>query len=975
MIERENKYAGHVLGLIPINSLDERLQEQVLAQGELLEFKKKKTLFESGTRDPYTFYLLDGELELVAKGAAPMRMTGGDNNANRALAQLQPRRYTAKALSPVTVFRIERAVLDHILSDEQLLEEGSGIVEVAELEDDDDGGDWMTRLISSELFTRLPHDNIQQFFAELEAVELKAGEVIVEQGTPGDYLYIVAEGKAAVTRRAPGAGEELQLAVLKEGDSFGEEALISNSPRNASVKMLSDGFVMRLPKSSFEKLVSNPTLKAVPYSEACKLVEQGATWLDVRFKDEHEANAIEGSRNIPLNLMRVEAVKLDKSKSYVVYCDSGARSSTAAFLLARQGIDASYLAGGLARTPLGEGMPSADAEAKTGAADDDSFEMVAGGGDAGEEPAEAPVSAKPAAAKDDAKSPPAKAAPPAPPAKGKARAEPDKPAPAPGKADDEQATIRGELTRIKTERDKIAVKAKQAVDAAKELKRRHDEQVKAIEEEKNRREALENELAAVKADLERNAGMEQARLESDLEHANKKLEELQAEKDQLQARLKAGEEESKKLAARIEEFETIRVNEEVEFQNRLQTLNDELTAQKSHAEKSELEVKELRAQLKEVQAGADKLMSTQELQQADIERAMKEAGTDIEAERSKIAAERAELEEFKQSQQKTEAQLNKEKAALEREAAKLKERAESLDNREMGIEELRGSVESEVARRQESLAKAEAELAGEKANWKQQVEQAIVKERKRMEAALAKYREEAGENARKLAQELAEQQVAEARAEFEAEAVEIRAQAEAEIEEVRGDLKGLAANAGSQAESLVAQVRAEYETRLAEQEALLEDERARLENENVRLREALADARRSGAPGAEPPALEIPVPAATPAAPAPPAAPAAESAAAEPDLTIEGPDLEIVDHEPAAPAPMAKAPAQEVPTIDLGEDDELPELDTELDTDTETETESRGGPADDRERVLTPAQLADIRRKMQEKMKSVKKSA
>ncbi|MDX1514390.1 MAG: cyclic nucleotide-binding domain-containing protein, partial [Gammaproteobacteria bacterium] len=349
MIERDNKFAGNVLALVPINSLDDRLKEQVLAQGELLEFKKKKTIFEAGTRDPYTFYLLEGELELIAKGAAPMRMVGGDNNANRALAQLQPRRYTAKALTPVTLFRIERAVLDHILSDEQVLEEGSGIVEVEELEDDDDEGDWMTRLISSELFTRLPHENIQQFFAELEAVEVEPGEVVVEQGTPGDFLYIVAEGKAAVTRRAPGSGQELQLAILKEGDSFGEEALISNSPRNASVKMMTGGFVMRLPKPSFEKLVSNPTLKAIPYSEACKLAEGGAVWLDVRFPDEHQAKAIEGSKNVPLNLMRVEASKLDKSKSYIVYCDTGARSSTAAFLLARMGIDASYLAGGLAR--------------------------------------------------------------------------------------------------------------------------------------------------------------------------------------------------------------------------------------------------------------------------------------------------------------------------------------------------------------------------------------------------------------------------------------------------------------------------------------------------------------------------------------------------------------------------------------------------------------------------------------------------
>lgn len=949
MIKREDKFAPHVLGLIPINGLDERLQDQVLAQGELFGYKKKKTIFKAGARDPYTFYLLDGELELIADGTAPMRMVGGDNNANRAIAQLQPRKYTAKALTPVTMFRIERAVLDHILSDEQVLDEGGGgIVEVEELEDDDDDADWMTRLISSELFTRLPHENIQQFFAELEALEMNAGDVVVEQGTPGDFLYIVAEGKAAVTRRAPGASDELQLAMLKEGDTFGEEALISNSPRNASVTMLSGGFVMRLPKRSFERLVSNPTLKAVPYSEGCKLVEGGAQWLDVRFKDEHAANAIEGSINIPLNLMRLEAAKLDKSKSYVVYCDTGARSSTAAFLLARQGVEASYLAGGLARTPLAEdAAPAADAP-PAAKQDDGGFEMVSGGGDQAEaakpeaSPAAKPTPAKPAPeAKAAADKQPPKAA------QEQAAAAPAKAEVPSGARSEELASIRAELTNIKAERDKIAVKAKQAVDAAKELKRRHDEQLNVIEEEKSKREALESELAAAKADLERNAGMEQARLQSDLEHANKKIEEFQGERAQLEARIKSLEEEHKKTAAQIHQFESIRITEEVEFQNRLKTAHEELTSHKSRADKAELEIQELRVQLSGLKANADELASTQELQKADVERALKDAGTDLDAERAKIAAQQVELQNLKAGYEADAEKLKLERDALVREAKALKDRAEALDSREMGIEEHRGSLDAEMAKRQETLAKAEAALAEQKSNWKKQVEQAIVKERERMEAALAKYKQEAAEATRKLAQELAEQQVAEARAEFEAEAVEVRAKAQAEIDKVRGEFKDFASGASSQAESLVAKLRSEYETRLTEQEALLEDERARLETENVRLREALEGARAGSGAGFAPTALP-------PAATAPPS----------------GPDLEIIEDSWQKPSEgPAKESASDIPVLEIDDDDN--KLDVEL--------EAGRGRSDDgsdtKERIVSPAQLADIRRKMQEKMKSVKRSA
>ena len=354
MIPRDHEFAERVLSLIPINGLEPQLQDEVLEQGELLPFKKKKVVFKEGARDPHTLYLLDGEIELQSSEASPVSVRADEDAARRALAQLQPRRYTARTVSPALVFRIERAVLDHILSDEQVVGD-AGTVHVAELEEDDDEGDWMSRLLSSELFTRLPHDNIQRFFTELEPLEAAAGEVVVEQGTPGNYLYIVAEGRCSVTRRASGSGQEVELAVLNEGDTFGEESLISNTPCNASVKMQRGGFLMRLPKHSFEELASNPTLKAVPYSEACSLVAEGAMWIDVRFPDEHAAMSIEGSTNIALNTLRLEAPKLERSGRYVVYCDTGARSSSGAFLLARLGLDVSYLAGGLERTPLASG--------------------------------------------------------------------------------------------------------------------------------------------------------------------------------------------------------------------------------------------------------------------------------------------------------------------------------------------------------------------------------------------------------------------------------------------------------------------------------------------------------------------------------------------------------------------------------------------------------------------------------------------
>ena len=52
-------------------------------------------------------------------------------------------------------------------------------------------------------------------------------------------------------------------------------------------------------------------------------------------------------------MLRSKMRELDTEKQYVVYCDSGGRSSAGAFLLAQRGFDACYLAGGLMHSPIG----------------------------------------------------------------------------------------------------------------------------------------------------------------------------------------------------------------------------------------------------------------------------------------------------------------------------------------------------------------------------------------------------------------------------------------------------------------------------------------------------------------------------------------------------------------------------------------------------------------------------------------------
>jgi rhodanese-related sulfurtransferase len=184
----------------------------------------------------------------------------------------------------------------------------------------------------------------------MQRINYRANDVVIKQGTEGDYFYVVVAGKCVVTRETPLNKEGIKLAELGLGDSFGEEALIAEAKRNATVTMSTDGTLMRLGKSDFQTLLNEPLLQWVDYPKALEIVAAGGKWLDVRLPSEFQNFRIDGAVNIPLYFIRLKLNALDKDTPYVVCCDTGRRSSAAAYILSERGFEAYVLKGGLAAT-------------------------------------------------------------------------------------------------------------------------------------------------------------------------------------------------------------------------------------------------------------------------------------------------------------------------------------------------------------------------------------------------------------------------------------------------------------------------------------------------------------------------------------------------------------------------------------------------------------------------------------------------
>lgn len=332
--------------LVPANALNAENFQELAGKAFVEDVQAGKTLFKAGELDRKAIYLLEGQVTLTDATGRATTITGGSDVAKHPLANQQPRQQTARARTDCRITRFDSDLLDILLTWDQL----SGI-EVSEIQigdgDEDDESDWMTRILQSQAFLQIPPANIQAMFMRMQEVPMRAGEEVIKQGSDGDYYYIIKSGRAKVTR-ASKTGAELTLATLKDGDAFGEEALLSEAKRNATVSMETDGVLMRLSKDDFNALLKEPMLNWLSLDEAQQRVRQGAKFLDVRLESEHANTGIQGSVNIPLFMLRLKADALDPKVAYVVYCDTGRRSSAAAFLLSERGFQTFVLKGGLA---------------------------------------------------------------------------------------------------------------------------------------------------------------------------------------------------------------------------------------------------------------------------------------------------------------------------------------------------------------------------------------------------------------------------------------------------------------------------------------------------------------------------------------------------------------------------------------------------------------------------------------------------
>ena len=313
--------------------------------------------FKTGATSGQSVYLLSGELKLAFADGSSSVLVGGSDATHWPLGRRESEILSAKAITDIELIRVDDETLDILMTWDQL-SAGAGNpastnhARPAKTPEEPDwrqmSGAFRLQSLTYGALARLPSASIDQLFQRFERIKAKAGEVVVLEGDKGDFYYIVESGRCAVTRKV--GGVDMALAELKAGDAFGEEALVAESTRNATVRMKMAGVLLRLKKDDFIELLREPLLRRLSAMEARQHVATGAAWLDVRYPAEYQHDRLPGAINVPLNEIRNAIGLLETDRDYVVYCQSGRRSSAAAFLLSQRGHRAYWLEGGLNKT-------------------------------------------------------------------------------------------------------------------------------------------------------------------------------------------------------------------------------------------------------------------------------------------------------------------------------------------------------------------------------------------------------------------------------------------------------------------------------------------------------------------------------------------------------------------------------------------------------------------------------------------------
>ncbi|MDH5680448.1 MAG: cyclic nucleotide-binding domain-containing protein [Spirochaetota bacterium] len=326
--------------------LSDQAIKEISENLEFIQVEANTEIIKQNTPGDYFYFIKEGELEVTKRNkygqnAKISTLKSGEGFGEMALLTCSHRQNTVKTKTDCQLYRLSKASFEQIvMMDSNFKSFMSG--KTKDYVDYNKVKTWQPlALLEPEKVLALSDKFFEKTFQK--------GEYIIQQGEKPDNYFIIKSGRAEVIRHDPERGipEPTVIDIISEGYGVGEEAIIREEERKASVKVLEETVVMCLDKKDFNSILKTSFLDFSFPEEVFEEEWQKYVFIDARIPSEYEEEHIEGALNIPLERLRQSYHELDPSREYLTYCTNDSRGMSAAFLLTSQGFNAKNLRSGL----------------------------------------------------------------------------------------------------------------------------------------------------------------------------------------------------------------------------------------------------------------------------------------------------------------------------------------------------------------------------------------------------------------------------------------------------------------------------------------------------------------------------------------------------------------------------------------------------------------------------------------------------
>lgn len=257
----------------------------------------------------------------------------GKSFGEMALLTCSHRTSTVIAITEVTLLRLNRNDFDTVIMMDSTLKSLMK-KKIGEYED-------YNQIKTLQPLALLDPQKMPALMEKFNVIKIPVGDVIIREGETGANYYLIKNGKACVQRN----GEF--ITTITTGDAFGEEAIIRDHKRSATISALTDITLLSLNKADFNALLKESFLDFTFPEDISEEDMAGYVFIDARIPPEYKEEHIAGAINIPLEIIRQKFPELDPDQQYITYCTNDSRGMAAAFLMSVQGFNARSLRGGL----------------------------------------------------------------------------------------------------------------------------------------------------------------------------------------------------------------------------------------------------------------------------------------------------------------------------------------------------------------------------------------------------------------------------------------------------------------------------------------------------------------------------------------------------------------------------------------------------------------------------------------------------